>query len=66
MEYHFKTAKKGCDPDTIIFAKPDLIFELNFVTSEVKTIIKFDVPLLTQPLFFSSDVEQQVFVIASN
>lgn len=28
--------------------------------------MKFDVPLLSQPLFFSLDVEQQVFVIASN
>ena len=33
MEYHFKnTDTPGKDPDTIIFAKPDRIFSLNFET----------------------------------
>ena len=46
MNYHFKNTKGGADPDTIIFAKPDIIFELNFVTSEIKTIVKFEVSLI--------------------
>ena len=65
MNYHFKNTKEGADPDTLIFAKPDLIFELNFVTSEIKTIVKFDVSLIVQPMFFEIDPDQQVFTIAS-
>ena len=65
MNYHFKITKEGADPDTLIFAKPDLIFELNFLTSEIKTIVKFDVSLVVQPLFFEVDPDQEVFTIAS-
>ena len=58
MNYHFKNTVGNADPDTIIFSKPDLIFELNFVTQEIKTIVKFDVSLVVQPLFFEVDPEQ--------
>ena len=32
MKYFFKNSKIDEDPDTIIFAKMECIFELNFIT----------------------------------
>lgn len=52
MQFHFKKPTSGSKCNTLIFCKPDQIFELNFETEEIKTIMTFDNPLSTQPLFF--------------
>lgn len=42
MKFHFQLKKNKSDPtDSIIFAKIDEIFVLNFVTQEVSTIYRF-------------------------
>ena len=65
MKYFFKNSKIDEDPDTIIFAKMECIFELNFITQNIDIIHKFDPPLLSQPDYFVSNPEQRRFVIAS-
>ena len=52
--------------DTIIFAKIDEIFEMNFETGDIKTVYKFKVPFTRQPEFFSMNDEQTVYVAASS
>ena len=51
MQFHFKRTSSG-DSNTIIFCKPDQIFELNFETEVIYTIMTFETPLLAQPGFF--------------
>jgi hypothetical protein len=48
MTFFFKN-NEGLSRDTVIFARIDKIFELNFVTLETKTLYEFRVPLLRQP-----------------
>lgn len=49
----------------MIFCKTDCIFILNFFTSKIEVIHKFEDPLLKQPQFFNSNDEQTKFVCAS-
>ena len=65
MKYHFKDIPGSNEKDTIIFAKIDCIFELNFVTETVKVVHKFRTQLNRQPLFFEPNKDQSIFVIAS-
>lgn len=44
MDFYFKN-ENGLKRDTIIFARQEQIFTMNWNTEEVKTVIKFDVPL---------------------
>lgn len=62
----FKKTTFGQQPDSIIFAKYDEIFELNFETEEFTQIFKYKEPMFGQPEFFVSDPEQDIFVIASD
>lgn len=57
MQYHFKNFAKGQSPDTIIFAKPDCIFTINFETEAITTLFTFDVPLTKQPSFFQTNTD---------
>ena len=66
MQYIFKKTTFGQQPDTIIFAKYDEIFELNFETEEFTQIFKYKEPMFGQPEFFVCDPEQDIFVIASD
>jgi hypothetical protein len=50
MQFHFKIG--GQVTDTIIFCKPDEIFELNFETEQINTVMKLKEPLETQPIYF--------------
>ena len=45
LSFFFKN-QEGPERDTLIFAKIDKIFELNFVTKETKLLYEFRVPLL--------------------
>ena len=45
MQYYFKKYDKV--PDTLLFAKKEEIFSMNFETLEIKTLHKFSPPLLT-------------------
>ena len=47
MKYYFKNPRKGADPDTIIFAKMECIFELNYVTQRIVVIHEFQPALLS-------------------
>jgi hypothetical protein len=49
--FYFKN-DSGPKLNTIIFAKKECIFEMNFDTKKVSTIYKFKSPLLSQPEFF--------------
>ena len=44
MVFHFKK-EKSKKRDTLIFAKIDCIFTLNFQTGETMVILKYDTPL---------------------
>ena len=67
MQYMFKNFKAGEDPTTIIFAKADMIFELNFSVepAEAKPIYTMNQMCNLQPSFFQSDPSQTKFVLAS-
>jgi len=41
MQFYFKESN-GNDPDALIFAKKDIIFEMNFETEVITTIHKMD------------------------
>jgi len=46
MQFHFKhIASSAVDPQTLIFAKQDKIFEFNYDTGHMRDICVFDVPL---------------------
>lgn len=38
MQFYFKNPAAGAMPDSLIFAKKDMIFELNFETEAITTI----------------------------
>ena len=67
MQYMFKNFNKGEDPTSIIFAKADMIFELNFAVepAEASTIYKMNQMCNLQPSFFQSNPSQTKFVLAS-
>ena len=63
MNFHFKA---NCpNMDTIIFTKVDQIFELNYMTEDITTIHTFSTPFKRQPLFFTPNEDQTIFLIAS-
>ena len=64
MRFHFKPAKNG-ELDTIIFAKIDCIFEMNFKTDQITTVFTFTHPLKRQPLYFVPNFDQSIYIIAS-
>jgi hypothetical protein len=51
MIFHFQKSE-GRDRHSILFAKIDQVFSLNFVTKEIQTIYKFEESLLLAPSFF--------------
>jgi len=51
MIFHFQKAE-GRDRHSILFARIDQVFALNFVTKEIQTIYKFEERLLLAPSFF--------------
>ena len=55
MQFQFKQPEKGKEVDTIIFVKQTEIFELNFMTEEIKSIYRFKKPFSRQPEFFQMD-----------
>ena len=44
MVYHFKKTN-SLFRDTLIFARKERIFSFNFITKQVQTLYKFEVPL---------------------
>ena len=66
MQFHFRNKKpNGYDPSTLIFAKKDKIYELNYETCEVKDICIFEQPLSRQPTYFLMNNSQNKSIIAS-
>ena len=65
MQFHVKNVNFNILPNTIIFAKPTHIFELNYETEETKILCEFEVPLLRQPEFFIMNEQQNISVVAS-
>ena len=55
MQYLFKTPLQDEEVSTLIFAKKEIIFELNFLTEETKQIYKFSKPFTMQPSYFVSN-----------
>ena len=46
MQFFFKKSRSPEEePDTLVFCKKDIIFELNFEEEFIETIFKFDIPL---------------------
>ena len=41
MQYTFKNYAQGSDPDSILFARADMIFELNYMSNEPSTKILY-------------------------
>ena len=64
MCFHFKNSK-GLDRGTIVFAKIDCIFSLNFITQQVIVIYKYGGVLNRQPQFFQTNLDQSILVVAS-
>jgi hypothetical protein len=55
MQYHFKNFPPGGTPDVILFARSDIIFELNFDREEATVIHKIDKICDLQPSFFKTN-----------
>ena len=49
-----------------MFAKIDQILHLNFDTEEITTIYKFQQKFQMQPVFFRSNLEQDILIVASS
>lgn len=45
MQYYFKDPAPGKDPTTLLFVKREEIFEMNFVTGDIKTLHKFKIEI---------------------
>jgi hypothetical protein len=56
MNFHFKN-QKGLDRDTVVFAKIDCVFSMNFITQQIIQIYKYKNPLYRQPQFFQTNEE---------
>lgn len=65
MNFHFQI-KNGIERDTIIFAKIDSIFSINFLTGEIKTVYKYKSELNVQPQFFKYNDDQSICLVSSN
>jgi hypothetical protein len=65
MQYYFKNTAEGEKPTSIIFAKQDQIFALNYDTEVITTIETFEPPLKCQPEIFALCENQQYFCVAS-
>lgn len=66
MNYHFKIIEDTLERDTIIFAKIDCIFSMNFMTGEIQNIYTFKMPLKSQPQFFKTNDDQSIVIVSSN
>lgn len=64
MTYYFKNTTEGL-PDSLIFVKQDVIFELNYETEEITIVHKFKERLKKQPEFFIMDSAQSKYVVIS-
>ena len=64
MQFYFvnRTTKER---DSILFAKIDQIFKLNFYTGVTEMVYKFQQTFQMQLVFFRSNVEQDVMIVAS-
>jgi hypothetical protein len=49
----------------LIFAKKDVIFEVNFETEEITILYTFSRPFTLQPSFFVANKNQELFTVAS-
>jgi hypothetical protein len=49
MQYYFVTPKNGGPPCSLLFAKKDIIFELNFETEQITEVYKIAAFLKVQP-----------------
>ena len=66
MQYYFVNKDtNGTERDSILFAKIDQIFTLNFETDEVTTIYKYETKFQMQPMFFRANNFQDILVVAS-
>lgn len=59
MQYMFKNFNAEQEPDTIIFSRPDMIFELNYMDDPptTKKIYQMQMMCQLQPTFFKSNPE---------
>ena len=66
MDFHFKKGGSSLTTkEVLIFSKRDQIFELNFMTLELKTTYVYRNALEYQPQFFCVNNEQNVMISAS-
>ena len=65
MQYYFKNAVGGGPPDSLIFAKKDIVFELNFETEAITTIHTMGAFCKLQPQYFVTNDTQDIYLIAS-
>jgi hypothetical protein len=65
MQFQFVN-QKSKERDSILFAKIDQLFTLNFNTGEVKMLYKFKQVFQRQPSFFNSNIEQDILIVASS
>lgn len=52
MQFYFKKASPGKEPDSLIFAKKDIIFEMNFNTEVITTLHTMAAFCKLQPQYF--------------
>ena len=72
MQFYFKKAPPGEEPHSLIFAKKDIIFELNFQMQpgedddkRITTIHTMASFCKLQPQYFITNATQDIFVVSS-
>ena len=66
MQYYFKITKRGKPPDSLVFARSDMIFELDYESHTVTKVYQMQQICNLQPQFFLMDPRQEIAVIASD
>ena len=64
MDYHFQK-KQGEEFDSIIFAKKDQVFTLNFETSKISSLYRFKHSFIYQPFYMTMNDNQSIYMISS-
>ena len=66
MQYIFKNCAYGEIPTTLIFAKKEEIFEMNYEDESIRTVYRFNNKFNMQPNYFVANQNQDILVVGSH
>ena len=63
MKFLFKIHDDLSEPNTLIFAKKDCIFEYNVLTDNINVLCIYDINLNREPEFFLMNDDQSTMIV---